>query len=136
VLAELGTNQMVKKGFCAVVLVAAMLISVPAAADFDSAVAAYERRDYKTALVEFKPLADQGIASAQFYLGIMYYNGQGVPEDDAEGMKWIRRAADQGDAEAQGDLGWMYFRGKGVPEDYVQAYGWLNLAAAQGSRCA
>ena len=44
--------------------------------------------------------AEQGDAKAQFSLGFMYANGQGVPKDDAEAMKWYRLAADQGYAAA------------------------------------
>ncbi len=119
------------KGFFALVLVAAMLMSV-AMADWDSAATAYKRGDVETAFVEFKALADQGDAAAQYRLGLMYQFGLGVPEDEAEAVKWYRRAADQGYAAAQYSLGNMYNRGEGVPEDYVQAYAWWNLAAAQG----
>ena len=50
-------------------------------------------------------------------LGMMYEQGLGVPEDDAEGVKWFRRAAEQGNAKGQTYLGWMYEKGRGVPED-------------------
>ncbi len=76
--------------------------------------------------------AEQGHAVAQFNLGLKYAKGEGVPENDAEAVKWYRKAAEQGNAVAQGQLGFMYAQGKGVPEDYVLAYAWLNLAAAQG----
>jgi TPR repeat protein len=82
------------KGFCPVVLVAAMLMSV-AAADWDSANAAYKRGDYKTAFVEFKALADQGYAGAQYNLGIMYANGDGVTKDSVQAYAWINLAAAQ-----------------------------------------
>ena len=62
----------------------------------------------------------------------MYDNGEGVPEDDAEAVKWFRMAAQQGQAGAQFNLGVMYAYGRGVPEDYVRAYAWYNLAAEQG----
>ena len=62
----------------------------------------------------------------------MYAKGEGVPEDDAEAVKWFRKAAEQGDADAQVNLGLMYANGRGVPEDYVRAFAWFNLAAAQG----
>jgi uncharacterized protein len=55
-----------------------------------------------------------------------------VPEDDAEAVKWYRKAAEQGYANAQFNLGLMYLNGEGVPEDNVFAYMWFNLAAAQG----
>ena len=52
--------------------------------------------------------ANQGAAYAQYNLGVMYDNGMGVPENDAEAVKWYRKAADQGYAEAQSNLGIMY----------------------------
>jgi TPR repeat protein len=61
----------------------------------------------------------------------MYYNGEGVPQDYEEAIKWYRKAADQGDASAQFNLGVSYEYGKGVPQDYVQAHKWANLAAAR-----
>ncbi|MDA2912163.1 sel1 repeat family protein, partial [Nitrospiraceae bacterium AH_259_D15_M11_P09] len=100
--------------------------------DFMAGVVAYERGDYATALTEFRPLAQQGDADAQFYLGQMYSKGHGVPQDYAEAVRWFRRAAEQGDAEAQLKLGAMYNKGYSVPQDYVQAYMWVNLAVAQG----
>ena len=76
--------------------------------------------------------AKQGDAKAQFTLGLRYDDGLGVPQDDAQAVKWYRLAADQGYAQAQYNLGVMYANGIGVPQDYVQAHMWLNLAAAQG----
>ena len=76
--------------------------------------------------------ADQGFASAQFNLGVMYANGQGVPQDYAAAVSWYRKAAEQGHASAQNNLGLMYGKGQGVTQDYVQAHMWWNLAAAKG----
>ena len=78
----------------------------------------------------FRRAADQGDALAQFYLGVMYNEGRGVPQDYAEAAKWYRRAADQGDAQAQYNLGLSYARGEGVTPDPIAAHMWLNLAAA------
>jgi TPR repeat protein len=63
----------------------------------------------------------------------VYDDGDGVPQDYAEALKWYRKAADQGNASAQFNLGKMYDNGQGVPQDYVQAHLWLNLAASQFS---
>lgn len=79
-----------------------------------------------------RPLADQGSAKAQFWVGWMYAMGQGVPRDYAQAAFWIRKAADQGDAEAQGELAGMYVHGEGVPEDYAQGAAWYRKAADQG----
>ena len=94
------------------------------------AAAAYNRGDYATALSIFRPLAEAGDATAQFDLGVMYANGQGVVQDYIEALTWYRRAADQRSADAQNNIGNMYRYGRGVPQDKVRAYMWFNLAAS------
>jgi TPR repeat protein len=47
---------------------------------------------------------DHTKAKAQHNLGVMYLNGQGVPEDKAEAIKWFRMAAEQGHEEAKRGL--------------------------------
>ena len=75
-------------------------------------------------------------AEAQYNLGLMHANGRGVPENDAEAVKWYRLAADQGFARAQHNLGLIYANGTGVPQDDVLAYAWLNLVGEQGNELA
>ena len=72
-------------------------------------------------------------AVAQYNLGVMYDNGEGVPQDDIQAVKWFRKAADQGVDRAQFILSLIYEQGLGVPQDYVLAHMWSNLAAARGS---
>jgi TPR repeat protein len=103
------------------------------AADFYKGLAAAEAGDFATALTEWKPLAEQGDASVQYNLGLMYDNGEGVIEDDKEAVKWFRLAAEQGYANAQFNLGNMYFNGEGVIEDHKEAIKWYRLAAEQGN---
>ena len=76
--------------------------------------------------------AKAGNAMAQYNLGVMYYEGEGVPQDKAEAVKWYRKAAEQGYADAQVNLGVMYANGQGVPEDDAKALMFSNLAAAKG----
>lgn len=83
-------------------------------------------------LEDVRSCADQGYATAQTSLGFIYGNGRGIPQDDAEAVRWYRLAAEQGDAIAQTNLGVMYSTGQGVPEDVVLAYMWYNLAVGQG----
>ena len=66
----------------------------------------------------------------------MYDNGEGVPQDDAEAVRWYRLAAEQGDAEAQFSLAYMYDIGRGVLQDDTQAIRWYRLAADQGNATA
>ena len=114
--------------------VAILLAASPvAAADFDKGFGAYDRGDYATALKEFRQLAEQGNASAQAQLGIMYYKGQGVPQDYVAAVSWYLKAAEQGNVVAQNNLGTMYATGEGVPKDYAAAAKWFRKAAEQGN---
>ena len=101
------------------------------AGPLEEAWAAYQSGDYATALRLWRPRAAQGVALAQNNLGLMYYNGQGVPREYDEAAKWYRLAAEQGNVTAQSNLGSMYFSGVGVPQDYVQAYVWVSLSASR-----
>ena len=101
-------------------------------ADFQKGWNAYTKKDYATALREWEPLAEQGVAGVQSILGNMYANGQGVPQNDKTAVKWWKLAAEQGDADAQYNLGVLYANGQGVPQDYKTAVKWYRLAAEQG----
>ena len=73
--------------------------------------------------------AEAGDAEAQYTIGLTY--DMGVPQDDAEAVRWYRLAADQGFARAQYRLGTMYLRGFGVPQDDAEGVRWYRLAADQ-----
>ena len=103
---------------------------------FQSAVSAYERKNYPVALKIFTELAEQGDASAQFNLGGMYRRGEGVPKDASQAVAWYRKAAEQGVARAQFALGVSYANGEGVPKDASQAVTWYRKAAEQGDASA
>ena len=115
------------------VLLLTLLVGTPAlSADFQKGLTAAQSGDFATALREWTPLAAQGYASAQYNLGVMYDNGQGVPQDYKTAVKWYGLAAEQGLALAQNNLGLMYRKGQGVPQDYKTAVKWYGLAAEQG----
>lgn len=76
--------------------------------------------------------AEQGNAVAQFGLGVMFYRGEGMPQDYAEATKWNRLAAERGYPEAQFWLGAMYGK-TGVSQNYTESAKWLRLAAEQGN---
>ena len=104
--------------------------SVVAANSIEEAEFAYERGDYTQAARLFSPLAEQGVASAQFYLGLMHEKGRGVRQDYRTALTWFRKAAAQGYAGPQNNLGLIYERGRGVRKDVVRALMWYNVAAA------
>lgn len=76
--------------------------------------------------------AEEGDVNAQYNLGIMFYNGEGVEKDYAQAMQWFLAAASQGDAEAQFNLGIMIGRGEGVKKDPKISRQWFEKAAEQG----
>ncbi|KAF9536835.1 hypothetical protein EC957_009583, partial [Mortierella hygrophila] len=90
------------------------------------------KQDYQTAMECYLKAANQGHASAQSNIGVMYDEGKGVPQDFAKAMEWFRMAADQGDARAQSNIGVMYDEGNGVPQDFAKAMEWYRMAADQG----
>ena len=108
------------------------------AQDFQKGLVAAQSGDYVTALQEWRPLAEQGDAMAQYVLALMYNEGPGVLQDYlqdyAEAVKWYRLAAEQGYANAQYNLGVMYEYGTGVLQNNVMAHMWYNIAAANGNK--
>ncbi|HHF3821858.1 TPA: tetratricopeptide repeat protein, partial [Haemophilus influenzae] len=99
---------------------------------FQQGLEATKRGDYQTAFKLWLPLAEQGNASIQFNLGLMYKKGQGIKQDDFEAVKWFRKAAEQGEANAQFNLGVMYANGRGVKQDDFEEVKWYRQAAEQG----
>lgn len=105
-------------------------------ADFETGMDAYQRGNYATALSEWRPLAEEGDAQAQLHLGVLYANGDGVPQNYANAHQWYEQAAAQGYAMAQYNLGLLYDNGDGVPQDYAKARQWYEQAAIQGDASA
>jgi hypothetical protein len=93
---------------------------------------AYKAGDMTRFGIFTRKAADQGMAMAQFNLGLMYDSGQGVARDYAQAAIWYRKAADQGLAPAQNNLGSLYENGQGVARDYAQAMNWFRKAADEG----
>ena len=100
-------------------------------ADFEKGATAFENGDYVTAIREWTALAEQGEAKAQRVLGLMYYHGEGVPQDYRTALKFLTLAAEQGLAPAQNNLGVMYRDGVGVPQDLKKAGELFTLADEQ-----
>ncbi len=80
----------------------------------------------------FLKAAEQGDTSAQFSLGMLYYEGRGVSQDYSKAASWYLKAAEQGHQSAQYNLGVMYTIGRSVPQDFKTAYILFSLAANKG----
>jgi len=77
--------------------------------------------------------AENGDSDAQYRIGLMYLNGEGVSQDLAQAARWYRKAAEQGNSDAQFGLGVLYFHGQGVPENTEETAKWYRRAAEQGN---
>jgi TPR repeat protein len=77
--------------------------------------------------------AKAGNAEAQFRLGVMYGNGDGVAMDHDQAREWFQQAARQGHENALITLAWMYANGTGVEVDEDRARELYLEAARRGS---
>ncbi len=105
-----------------------MLLGAQSQPGFQDGLLAYHRGDHAVAMEIWRPLAERGNASAQYMVGYLYAQGEGVVSNFGEAAKWYHRAADRGDPDAQLNLGLLYVNGVGVKKGYVSAYKWFALA--------
>lgn len=102
----------------------------------DNGKKAYDNNDYASALKWFQDAAKQDNAQAQFNLGVMYHQGNGVSKNFAKAFIWYQKAANQGHPVAQTNIGYMYLNGDVVEKNYTEALKWFNKAAEQGNAMA
>jgi len=74
----------------------------------------------------YRKAAEQGSASAQSSLGVLYASGRGVKQDFCAAAEWYRRAAAQGHPKAMSNLGVMHHNGTGVEQDFGEAAFWCG----------
>ena len=91
-----------------------------------------QKEDYYEATDVCKAMAKKGDRNAQFALGVMYYQGNGMMSDLGKAQKWIRKAAQQNHRQGQYNLGIMLANGQGSSADLVEAYSWLKISAENG----
>lgn len=99
---------------------------------FEDGKSAYDRKDYATALKDFRIAAKAGDARAMNGLGVMYGSGgSGLPEDRVRGYMWLSLAVELGSSDdAAGNLA---FVAKGMtPSQITQAK--AMAAQCQSSR--
>jgi len=110
-----------------------ILAMQPAWAAFSDGAVACSMGQYEKAYNILRSIAettnDVHTPLAEYYLGMMYMNGQGVKLDYGKASEWFRKAAEKSLPEAQYKLGTLYFNGQGVPRDYERAYAWYRVAS-------
>lgn len=120
-----------KRRWQVVVVAMALMGLVPAAQaanemrdSFDAAAAG----QFDKAITIWKKLADAGDPQAQFNLGLMYHGGLGLAQNEAEAVRWYRKAAEGGYSPARVYLVVGYEEGWfGLPQDPQQAYYWRGM---------
>jgi len=98
-----------------------------------AAVEAVRRGDFAEAYCLWRPLAEQGDAEAQFQLGWMYANGQGLRQNPVAAADWWERAAHAGHPDADLAIAQAYQKGRGRSKDTSEAVHWLLVAARNGN---
>ena len=121
-----------KIAFSAALTGALAIAAGPARADFAAGLAAAQAEDYETAMKEWLPLAEQGLAGAQSNIGDLFSNGLGMERDDAQAFFWHIQAAEQGVVKSMFFVGAALAAGQGVEKDVVQGVKWLLLARRVG----
>ncbi|MXV35594.1 hypothetical protein GS535_03360 [Saccharibacter sp. EH611] len=86
-------NHFMKRSFLTLPLVIALTTS--------AAISQSLPPDDHQNVASLQSAADQGNSDAQLKLGIMYFNGQEVPQNEAKAAEWFQKSADQGDENAQ-----------------------------------
>jgi TPR repeat protein len=109
-------------------LLLAMTPMLAWSADLAQALTYYQQQQYATAAIAFKSLAEAGDVKAQYYLGTLYTDGLGVPQDTAKGIDWLDKAVQQKSREAAIMLGKMYVSGLGVAMDSDKGLRYFELA--------
>jgi TPR repeat protein len=88
--------------------------------------------DFKEAFDLFIEAASQGHHEAQFMVGNMFENGNGIIKDQKKALLWYYKAADAGNANACYYLGLNFFEGRDGKIDFVEASSWFKKAAEMG----
>lgn len=121
-------------------IVLALSLSVSTAsfgAPIDDAVRHLEEGRPETAARLLSTLADSGNAEAQYRLGLMYFSGKGVPENEKRSYDLLLRSATQGHVNAMLQLANVLTFGQQIPtlvaDPDQEAAKWYFQAASAGN---
>jgi TPR repeat protein len=117
-------------------LVLVLSLPVPARADYEAGKRAYESKVWVEAIKELRPLAEAGDDRAQFLLGKMYLDGNGVISSPVEAMRLYRQAAEKNNILAMLSIAGIYQGGIGYPKNAKLVNAWLGRAAQLGDQFA
>lgn len=124
---------------CILALAAALAAPLATANENDpysKAIETYGCGDYPKAFSLFMPLAQQGMAVAEYQIGLMTEQGQGTAANMSRAFEWYTKAAEKGVADAYYALGQLYSKGEVVAKDPAQAHALFDLAVKGGNKVA
>lgn len=101
-------------------------------AGFDEGLLAYNRKDWKGAIVNMRPAAEAGDDRAMVILANMYADGLGVQKDSKEAFRLYHRAAEKNNAAAMLAIAGMYQQGVGIAANSKLAIDWFKRSADLG----
>lgn len=114
-------------------LLFAILSAQAFAGPLEDAKSAYDRKDFPTALLIYRQLADQGDVEAQYMMGHMHtVSGTGLEHDYSLAKIWWQKAGEKGHPYAQVGLAFIYLNGRGATANFAEAIKWFERAASQG----
>lgn len=94
----------------------------------------FSLQQYEDAFKYFKLAAENNEHRAQFFLGMMYYRGDGISKDLKKSAHWYLQSAQRGNINAQFFIGQMYELGEGVLQNDKYSLKWFKLAAKNGQQ--
>ena len=92
----------------------------------------YVKKSYQDAFHWLSKAAEQGSADAEYFIAMMYDNGEGLEKSPEEAVRWYLKSSEHGQRAAQATIGKKYLGGVDVPEDDDLARKWLSLSFEQG----
>lgn len=105
---------------------------------YDDGVKAYAAANYAVALQNFEVACSAGDMKGCNYIGVMYDQGLGVPEDNSRALGLYEKSCTNGYMLGCSNLGFMYEMGSGVAQSYSRAISYYDMAckANNATACA
>jgi TPR repeat protein len=130
----MSRDQPLSPRFTMALVLSLVCLTGSACADSQSAVDTSQtnRTEDEATAEAVRKSAEEGDASAQYRLGLLYEGGVGVPQNYRQAKEWFEKAAKQGHVGAQAELGTLYLQGAGAPQSAQMAVFWFSQAAEQG----
>ena len=120
-------------GLAAFIAVATLLQVRVVTAGLAEGYDAYVRGDYEIAYTELLAAARAGDVNASYYLGLLYWDGNGVERDVGMGVVWLSDAAVHGHTGAQLVVALAYDSGRELEQNFHLGAGWMREAARGGN---